>query len=80
LKKPAVGPSRRFAATPHFVSLRGQRGLVTNDSNPTLWDPEQKSQLVWAGDAATFPSTDVREVAAGLAYTLIPTLKKQKLI
>ena len=38
------------------------------------------SQLVWAGDAATFPSTDVKEVAAGLAYTLIPTLKKQKLI
>lgn len=38
------------------------------------------SQLVWAGDAATFPSTDVRQVAAGLAYTLIPTLKKQKLI
>ena len=38
------------------------------------------SQLVWAGDATTFPSTDVKEVAAGLAYTLIPTLKKQKLI
>ena len=38
------------------------------------------SQLVWAGDAATFPSTDVKQVAAGLAYTLIPTLKKQKLI
>jgi hypothetical protein len=38
------------------------------------------SQLVWAGDAATFPSTDVKEVAAGLAYALIPTLKKQKLI
>jgi hypothetical protein len=38
------------------------------------------SQLVWAGDAATFPSTDVKQVAAGLAYTVIPTLKKQKLI
>ena len=38
------------------------------------------SQLVWAGDAATFPSTDVKQVAAGLAYTLIPMLKKQKLI
>jgi hypothetical protein len=38
------------------------------------------SQLVWAGDAATLPSTDVKQVAAGLAYTLIPTLKKQKLI
>jgi hypothetical protein len=38
------------------------------------------SQLVWAGDAATFPSTDVKQVTAGLAYTVIPTLKKQKLI
>jgi hypothetical protein len=38
------------------------------------------SQLVWAGDAATFPSTDVKQVAAGLAYTVIPALKKQKLI
>ena len=38
------------------------------------------SQLVWAGDAATFPSTDVKQVAAGLAYTVIPNLKKQKLI
>jgi hypothetical protein len=38
------------------------------------------SQLVWAGDAATFPSTDVKEVADGLAYTVIRTLKDQKLI
>jgi ABC-type amino acid transport substrate-binding protein len=38
------------------------------------------SQLVWAGDAATFPSTDVKQVAAGLAYAVIPALKKQKLI
>ncbi len=38
------------------------------------------SQLVWAGDAATLPSTDVTQIAAGLAYTLIPALKKQKLI
>jgi len=38
------------------------------------------SQLVWAGDAATFPSTDVKQVTAGLAYTVIPKLKKQKLI
>jgi hypothetical protein len=38
------------------------------------------SQLVWAGDAATFPSTDVKEVADGLAYTVIRTLKEQKLI
>jgi len=38
------------------------------------------SQLAWAGDAATFPSTDVKQVAAGLAYTLIPALKKQNLI
>jgi hypothetical protein len=38
------------------------------------------SQLVWAGDAATFASTDVKQVAAGLAYAVIPALKKQKLI
>ena len=38
------------------------------------------SQLVWAGDAATFPSTDVKQVAAGLAYPVIPPLKQQKLI
>ncbi len=38
------------------------------------------SRLAWSGDAATFPSTDVKQVAAGLAYTVIPTLKKQKLI
>jgi hypothetical protein len=38
------------------------------------------SQLAWAGDAATFPSTDVQQVTAGLAYTVIPALKKQKLI
>jgi hypothetical protein len=38
------------------------------------------SQLVWAGEAATFTSTDVKQLAAGLAYTVIPALKKQKLI
>lgn len=38
------------------------------------------SQLMWAGEAATFPSTDVKQVAAGLAYAVIPALKKQKLI
>jgi len=38
------------------------------------------AQTVWAGDAATFPSTDVKQVTAGLAYTVIPALKKQKLI
>jgi hypothetical protein len=38
------------------------------------------SQLVWAGDAVTFPSTDVKEVTDGLAYTVIRTLKGQKLI
>ena len=38
------------------------------------------SQLVWAGDAATFASTDVKQVAAGLAYAVIPALKRQKLI
>ena len=38
------------------------------------------ARLVWAGDAATFPSTDVKQVTAGLAYTVIPALKKQKLI
>jgi hypothetical protein len=38
------------------------------------------SQLAWAGDAATYPSPDVKEVAAGLAYTVIKTLKDQKLI
>jgi hypothetical protein len=38
------------------------------------------SRLAWSGDAATFPSTDVKQVTAGLAYTVIPTLKKQKLI
>jgi len=38
------------------------------------------AQAVWAGDAATFPSTDVKQVTAGLAYTVIPALKKQKLI
>jgi hypothetical protein len=55
LKKPAGGPSRRFAATPHFVSLRGQRGLVTNDSNPTLLTPEQKSPLVARGRKRVVP-------------------------
>jgi hypothetical protein len=35
---------------------------------------------VWAGDAATFPSTDVKQVTAGLAYTVIPALKKRKVI
>ena len=38
------------------------------------------SQLVWAGDAATYPSTDVKEAADGLAYTVIRTLKEQKRI
>ena len=38
------------------------------------------SQLVWAGDAATFASTDLKQVAAGLAYAVIPALKKQKLL
>ena len=38
------------------------------------------TQLAWSGNAATFPSTDVTQVAAGLAYTLIPALKKDKLI
>jgi hypothetical protein len=38
------------------------------------------SQLAWAGEAATFPSTDVKQVAAGLAYVVIAALKKQKLI
>ncbi len=38
------------------------------------------SQLAWAGDAATYPSTDVKEVADGLAYTVIKALKDQKLI
>jgi hypothetical protein len=38
------------------------------------------SQLVWGGDAATYPSTDVKEVTDGLAYTVIKTLKEQKLI
>jgi len=38
------------------------------------------ARLAWSGNAATFPSTDVTQVAAGLAYTLIPALKKDKLI
>jgi len=38
------------------------------------------ARLAWSGNAATFPSTDVTQVAAGLAYTLIPALKKEKLI
>jgi hypothetical protein len=38
------------------------------------------SQLVWGGDAATYPSTDVKEVTDGLAYAVIRTLKEQKLI
>jgi hypothetical protein len=38
------------------------------------------SQLVWGGDAATYPSTDVKQVTNGLAYAVIPTLKDQKLI
>jgi len=38
------------------------------------------SQLVWGGDAATYPSTDVKEVTDGLAYAVIKTLKEQKLI
>jgi len=38
------------------------------------------SQLVWAGDAATFASSDVKQLASGLAYAVIPALKKEKLI
>jgi hypothetical protein len=38
------------------------------------------SQLVWGGDAATYPSTDVKNVTDGLAYAVIRTLKEQKLI
>jgi len=38
------------------------------------------ARLAWSGKAATFPSTDVRQVAAGLAYTLIPALKNERLI
>jgi len=38
------------------------------------------SQLVWSGDAATYPSTDVKNVTDGLAYAVIRTLKEQKLI
>ena len=38
------------------------------------------SQLVWGGDAATYPSTDVKAVTDGLAYAVIKTLKEQKLI
>jgi hypothetical protein len=38
------------------------------------------SQLVWGGDAATYPSTDVKDVTDGLAYAVIRTLKDQKLI
>jgi hypothetical protein len=38
------------------------------------------SQLAWTGDAATYPSPDVKEVTDGLAYAVIKTLKDQKLI
>ena len=38
------------------------------------------SQLVWGGDAATYPSPDVKDVTDGLAYAVIRTLKEQKLI
>ena len=38
------------------------------------------SQLVWGGDAATYPSPDVKGVTDGLAYAVIRTLKDQKLI
>jgi len=38
------------------------------------------ARLAWTGNAATFPSTDLTQLAAGLAYTLIPALKKEKLI
>jgi hypothetical protein len=38
------------------------------------------SQLVWAGDAATVPSSDVKELADELASTVIRVLKGQKLI
>lgn len=38
------------------------------------------NELVWAGDAATYPSTDVKVIAAGLAYTVIPALKQQKVL
>jgi hypothetical protein len=38
------------------------------------------SQLVWGGDAATYPSTDVKAVTDGLAYAVIRTLKEQKLV
>jgi len=38
------------------------------------------SQLVWSGDAATYPSTDVKNVTDGLAYAVIRSLKEQKLI
>jgi hypothetical protein len=38
------------------------------------------SQLVWGGDAATYPSTDVKNVTDGLAYAVIRALKDQKLI
>jgi len=38
------------------------------------------SQLAWAGDVATYPSTDVKEVTDGLAYSVIRTLQAQKLI
>jgi len=38
------------------------------------------SQLAWTGDAATYPSPDVKEVTDGLAYAVIKILKDQKLI
>jgi len=38
------------------------------------------SRLAWSGKATTFASTDAKQVAAGLAYTLIPALKQQKLL
>ena len=40
------------------------------------------TRLARSGNAATFLSTDVKQAAAGLAYTLIPALKlkKEKLI
>ena len=38
------------------------------------------SRLVWAGDAAIFPSANVKAATPGLAATVIRTLKDQKLI
>jgi len=38
------------------------------------------SRLAWAGDAAIFPSANVKAATPGLASTVIRTLKDQKLI